>query len=66
MGTSEKIYIPRHTVNPTYKVYDNIVPALDTVTVEKFHNHFRKVRYYMFAYLEGLPGGSELESNISP
>lgn len=23
--------------------------------------HFRKVRHYMFAYLEGIPGGSEFE-----
>lgn len=38
-----------------------IIPALETVTLENIRNYFRKVRHYMFAYLEGLPGGSDLE-----
>ena len=46
------------------RLRNNIIPALDTVTMENFHNHFRKVRHYMFAYLEGLPGGSELETLV--
>lgn len=43
---------------------NNIVPALDTVTMDNFKKHFRKVRHYMFAYLEGLSGGSELETLV--
>ena len=43
---------------------NNIVPALDTVTMENVHNHFRKIRHYMFAYLEGIPGGSDLENLV--
>ena len=43
---------------------NNIVPALDTVTMDNFCNHFRKVRHYMFAYLEGVPGGSDLEKLV--
>ena len=42
----------------------NIVPALDSVTMDNFHNHFRKVRHYMFAYLEGVPGAFELEKLV--
>ena len=38
---------------------NTINPALDSVTKENVENHFRKVRHYMFAYLEGVPGGSD-------
>ena len=41
-----------------------VVPALETVTSENIKNYFRKVRHYMFAYLEGLPGGSDLENLV--
>ena len=41
-----------------------IIPALETVTLENIQNYFRKVRHYMFAYLEGLPGGNELEKLV--
>lgn len=37
-------------------------PALDSVFLENIQNHFRKIRHYMFAYLEGNPGGSKLEN----
>ena len=42
----------------------NINPALDSVLLENIENHFRKVRHYMFAYLEGVPGGSNLEKLV--
>ena len=35
---------------------NTIIPALDVVTLDNIQNHFRKVRHYMFAYLEGIPG----------
>ena len=41
-----------------------IIPALETVTLENIQNYFRKVRHYMFAYLEGLSGGSDLEKLV--
>ena len=42
-----------------------IIPALETVTLENIQNYFRKVRHYiMYAYLEGLPGGSALEKLV--
>ena len=43
---------------------NTVDPALDSVTMENVQNHFRKVRHYMFAYLEGLPGGSDLEKLV--
>lgn len=43
---------------------NTVVPGLETVTLEHIQKHFRKVRHYMFAYLEGLPGGSDLEKLV--
>ena len=39
----------------------NIPDALDNVTAENMKNHFRKVRHYMFGYLQGCSGGPDLE-----
>lgn len=41
-----------------------IIPALETVTVENIKNYFRKSRHYMFAYIEGLAGGCDLENLV--
>ena len=41
-----------------------IIPALETVTLANIQNYFRKVRHYMFAYLEGLSGGNQLEKRV--
>ena len=46
------------------KPLDIIHPALDSVTLESMHKHFRKVRHYMYTYLEGVPGGSDLEKLV--
>ena len=43
---------------------NTVIPALETVTLENVQNYFRKVRHYMFAYMEGLPGGSDLEKLV--
>ena len=32
--------------------------------MENIQNHFRKIRQYMFAYLEVIPEGSELEKLV--
>ena len=42
----------------------NIPLAYDSVTVENIRNHFRKVRHYMFCYLEGLTPGKELDQAL--
>ena len=51
--------------NYSFRSLKNIIhPALDSVTLENVQNHFRKVRHYTFAYLEGVPGGSNLEKLV--
>ena len=42
----------------------NIPRGLDNVTVDNIHNYFRKAREYMFAYLEGVAVGSNLENHV--
>ena len=42
----------------------NVPLALDSVTTENIQNYFRKVRHYMFAYLQGYAGGIELEKEV--
>ena len=42
----------------------NVVPALESVPLERIQKHFTKVHHYMFAYLQGLKGGSELENLV--
>ena len=37
---------------------------VESATLESLQKHFRKVRHYIFAYLEGIPGGSELEELV--
>ena len=43
---------------------NKIVTALESVSHESIKKHFRKVRHCMFAYFEGVPGGSELENLV--
>ena len=38
--------------------------AYDSVTVENIRHHFRKVRHYMFCYLECLTPGKELDQAL--
>ena len=59
-----KRYTRAHT-NYTIQHLRLIIPdGLDSVSVENMKNYFRKARNYMFAYLEGLAGGNELEEKI--
>ena len=43
---------------------NTITLALDSVMIENIQNHYRKVRHDMFAYMEGVPGGSDLEKLV--
>ncbi len=43
---------------------NTIIPSLDSVDPENIKNYYRKVRHYMFAYLEGIPGGTNLEKQV--
>lgn len=42
----------------------NIPLAYDSVTLENIQNHFRKVRHFMFGYLEGLVPGQKLDEAL--
>ena len=46
------------------RLQTNVPLALDSVTSENIQNYFRKVRHYMFAYLQGIAGGAELEKEV--
>ena len=37
---------------------------MESVPLERIQKHFQKVRHYMFIYLEGVPGGSDLENLV--
>ena len=59
-----KKYTRAHCNYSLPSIRKNICPALDSVPLESVQKHFSKVRHYMFAYLEGLPGGLELEQLV--
>ena len=42
----------------------NIPLAYDTVFLDNIKNHFRKVKHFMFGYLEGLKPGTELDEAL--
>lgn len=60
LGTSQNI----HTNYRIQRLQTNVPLALDSVTTENINNYFRKVRDYMFAYLQGYAGGEKLEKEV--
>ena len=42
----------------------NVPDGLETVTLENIKNHYRKVRTYMFGYVQGFTAGPELEEHM--
>ena len=42
----------------------NIPLAYDSVTLDNIKNHFRKVRHFMFGYLEGFSPGKDLDQAL--
>ena len=59
-----KRYTRAHTNYTIQKLRTDVPVALDSVTVENITNYFRKVTHYMFAYLQGIAGGSDLENGV--
>ena len=43
-------------------LHNTIHQALESVLLDTIENDFKKVGHYMFAYLEGVPGGSNLRN----
>ena len=67
----KNIKCPSSPTDEFSKFSDSIVslrktigPALESMSHDNIKKHFRKVRHYMFAYLEELPGGSDLEKLV--
>ena len=55
----------RRMVKIGFLHFNHCIPlACDSVTVENIKNHFRKVRHYMYAYLEGLTPGTEPDKTV--
>ena len=55
-----KQYIKAYCKYNIVSLRNTVIPALETVTQENIRNDFRKVGHYMLAYMEGIPGGSDL------
>ena len=45
-------------------LHKNILLTYNIVTLENIQTHFCNVRHYMFAYLEGLRPGNELDEAL--
>ena len=59
-----KRYTKGHCKYTLPSLRKNIPLAYDSVTLENIQNHFRKVRHFMFGYLEGLAPGKELDQAL--
>lgn len=59
-----KRYTRAHCQYTLPSLRKNIPDAYDSVTLENIQNHFRKVRHFMFSYLEGIQQGKELDTAL--
>ena len=59
-----KRYTKAHCKYSLPSLRKNIPLAYDSVSLENIKNHFRKVRHYMFSYVEGLTPGKELDQTL--
>ena len=59
-----KRYTKGHCKYTLPSLRKNIPLAYDTVTLENIRNHFRKVKHFMFGYLEGLTPGAGLDEAL--
>ena len=63
MGSIEAVHKRALQVHATITA-EEYSTGNDTITLENIQNHFHKVRHYMYAYLEGLKPGAELDEAI--
>lgn len=59
-----KRYARGHCKYSLPSLRNTVVPALESVPLESMKKHFMKVRHYMYAYLEDIPAGSEIEKAV--
>ena len=64
MWAQAKRYSKAHCKYSLTSLCVTVIRALESVPIESIQKHFRKVRHYMFGYLEGLSGGNELEKLV--
>ena len=63
MGTTEALYKKslKYSIQSLRK---SIPDSYDSATLENIQTHFRKVRHYMYGYLEGLTPGNQLDEAL--
>ena len=59
-----KLHVKAHCKYTFPSLRKNIPLAYDSVSLENIQNHSRKVRHYMYGYMEGLKHGAELDEAI--
>ncbi len=59
-----KRYTKAHCKYSFPSLKKNIALAYQSVSIENIKNHFRKIRHYMVAYLEGHTPGTELDEIV--
>ena len=59
-----KRYTRAHCYYSLQSLRKNIPLSYDSVTLENIQNHFRKVKHYMFGYLEGFAPGKDFEDTL--
>ena len=62
--TQLKRYMRGHCNYSLPSLRKNIPSSYDSVTLTNIQNHFRKIRYYMFSYLESLVPGKKLDDTL--
>ena len=63
MGSAER-YTKAHCKYSIGSLHKNIPLSIESITTENIKNHFRKVKHNMFAYLQGIKLGKELDKTI--
>ena len=56
--------LPKFHCEIIEKLRKNVPDGLDSVSLESIKKHFRKIRMYMFGYLQGIAAGPELENHV--
>ena len=59
-----KRYTKAHCKYSFPSLRKNVPLAYDSVTLENIQNHFRKIRHFMYGYLDGLKPGAELDEAL--
>ena len=64
MWAQLKRYTKAHCKYSIGSLHKNIPLSIESITTENIKNHIRKVKHYMFAYLQGIKVVKELDETI--